>query len=932
MAGSAPLYFEAVQPQTYLARGGRYDALIAAGRVTVSQGGQPLVGLRFDRARLSIPDAESPFAGKTNYLAGADPRRWRTGVAHYGRVRMRDVYAGIDSVFYGRDDSLEYDFLVSPGADPRAIRLRFEHARGLKVDANGDLLIQTLAGELRHHRPEAYQEIAGVRTSINASYRLLTAHRVELDIGPYDRARPLVIDPVLSYFHTMGGSEGRRVALDREGNLYVAGNAYSGDLPVTPGAFGPSYSANLCARGLSPGVPCLDVFVAKWDPSGTKLLWATYLGGSGDDSLAGLAVDAEGNAYVTGFTSSPDFPVTAGAAQTRYAGTQGAVYLSTGDAFVAKLNPQGGALVYSTYLGGRDEDSASAIAIDADGNAYVAGTTSSPDFPTTPGAYRRALAFSTAIRQTDVFVAKLNPAGSGLVFSTYLGGNRNDSGTAITVDSGGNLAVAGNTMSPNFPTTDAASQRSLGGSFDAFVTRLDASGSAILASTYLGGRGTEQVRAMTPDGSGGLLIAGVTDSLDLPVSGDALKSSIGDTICSYQLFGQPVACTDVFVARFDADSVQLRYATYFGGSGADSVGDMAVDGSGDVYLAGATSSSDFPVTADAYQPCRRSTVQAAGDAFVAKLNLGGRIVYSSYLGGSGGAQGNGIALTEGADVLLTGSTAPVDFPPAPVRSLRLGGGSPTGAFLGMLNLASAGPFPRLACVASAGSLLGGPVAPGQVVVLEGSGIGPDSAVVFEAEPTGNVSPQLAGVRVLFDDIAAPLISVQANQVVAVVPYATLGKDMVNVRVEHYGVTTNSYPVAVTSTNPAVFSQDGTGRGQAAVVNEDGSVNSPGNPARKGSVVSIYATGLGPVAPQPEDGAINRDGYPQPEGRVLVTIGGYSAEVPFAGGAPGQIFGVFQVNARVPMQPAPGEALPVIVGVELPSMLAISPTQSTIAVK
>ncbi|MFN0166508.1 MAG: SBBP repeat-containing protein, partial [Bryobacteraceae bacterium] len=894
--------------------------------------GQPLVGLRLDRARPSRPEAELPLAGKTNYLVGADPGRWRTDVANYGRVRMREVYPGIDAVFYGRDDSLEYDLVVSPGAEPRAIRLRFERARALRIDSNGDLLIQNREGELRHRRPLAYQEIGGVRKAVEARYKLLPADGVEVALGPYDRRRQLVIDPVLTYFHTMGGSEGRRVALDREGNVYVAGNAYSGDLPVTPGAVGPTYSANLCARGLSPGAPCLDVFVAKWDPTGTRLLWATYLGGRGDDSLSGLAVDAEGNAYLTGFTSSPDLPVTPGAAQTRYAGTQGAVYLSTGDAFVAKLNPQGGALVYSTYLGGRDEDSASEIAIDAGGNAYVTGTTSSSDFPTTPGAWRRALASSTAIRQTDVFVTKLNPDGSGFLFSTYLGGSRNDAGMAITVDSGGQVAVAGNTMSPNFPTTDAASQKALRGSFDAFVARLDPSGSAILASTYLGGRGTEQVRAMAPDGTGGLLIAGVTDSLDLPVTGDALKSSIGDSICSYQLFGQPVACTDVFLARFDADSAQLRYATYFGGSGADSVGDIGVDSDGAIYLAGATSSSDFPVTVDAYQPCRRSTVQGSGDAFIAKLNLGGRIEYSTYLGGSGGAQGNGLALTEAGEVLLTGSTAPVDFPPDPVRSLRLGGGSPTGAFLGRLNLGSPAQFPRLACVANAGSLLGGPVAPGQVVILQGAGIGPDDAVRFEAGTSGYAAPQLAGVRVLFDDIAAPLVSVQSKQVIAVVPYATLGKDMVHVRVEYLGVTTNSYPVVVTSLSPAVFSSDGTGRGQAAVVNEDGSVNSPGNPARKGSVVAIYATGLGPVNSPPEDGAINRDGFPQPEGRVLVSIGGYSAEVPFAGGAPGQVFGVFQVNARVPMQPASGEALPVIVGVELPSLLAVSPTQSTIAVK
>ncbi len=755
-------------------------------------------------------------------------------------------------------------------------------------------------------------------------------------------------DPSLAYVNVLTGAAPAKTARDAAGNIYVSGNTVSTTFPATPGAFQTIYHGGFCARGLSPGGPCSDGFVAKWDPSGSRLLWATYLGGSGDDFVQGMAVSPSGDVYLTGWTNSSDFPVTSGAVQTRYRGADfsGSFYYVLGDAFVARLNSSGNALIYSTYLGGTGADIGTAVAVDSAGNAYVAGATFSADFPVTSGALQSTNhASSQAVKGSNAFIVKLNATGSALVYSTYLGGSDvaggipGDGASAIAVDASGIAYVTGSTHSTDFPTTPGAFQTSLRdaavsflGGGDAFLARMNASGSALLSSTYFGGKAGEQPSAIAVDSSGAIFIAGATDSPDLPTTANALKSAIGSGVCGGDGRGNPILCSDAFVARFDPSGSNLLYATYLGGTSVDAASAIAVDSEGYVYVGGTTYSADFPVTTEAFQPCARGGAYP-GNAFVAKFKPGSRLAYSTFLGGSGGASGSAMAIDSVGAVYVTGALYEVsaqipntnsylplnDFPPAPVPLTLFGATEPSGGFLTMIDPSRAAATSRITCIVSAASLLGGPISPGELIQIIGKGLGPNQAVGAQFTSYGTLSTTLAGVQVLMNGVAAPLISVQSERIEAIVPYSRIfGTYQSYAQVVNSGQATAVFPIVVLPATPAIFSQDGSGKGRAAVLNQDGSPNSPSNPAAKGSVVWIYCTGLGSVTMAPwqiQDGSINGPGPLGPAGQVHVSIGGYSADVVFAGAAPGQVFGVFQINARIPEQPASGPALPIIVIVD-----------------
>lgn len=747
-------------------------------------------------------------------------------------------------------------------------------------------------------------------------------------------------DPSLAYVNVLNGAAPAKTARDAAGNIYVSGNTISTTFPATPGAFQTTYHGGSCARGLTPGGPCSDGFVAKWDPSGSRLLWATYFGGSGDDFVQGMAVSPSGDVYLTGWTNSFDFPVTSGAVQTRYrgAGFSSSFYYVLGDAFVVKLNSSGNALIYSTYLGGTGADIGAAVVVDSAGNAYVTGATFSADFPVTSGALQSTNhASSQPITGSNAFIVKLNATGSAFAYSTYLGGSGvaggipGDGAGAIAVDASGIAYVTGYTHSTDFPTTPGAFQTSLRdtavsfiGGGDAFLARISASGSTLLSSTYFGGKAGEQPSAIALDSSGTIFIAGATDSPDLPKTANALKSGIGPGVCGGDGRGNPILCSDAFVARFDPSGSNLLYATYLGGTSADSASAIAVDSEGFVYVGGTTYSADFPVTTDAFQPCARGGGYP-GNAFVAKFKPGSPLAYSSFLGGSGGASGSAIAIDSAGGWYVTGALNPSsypglnDFPPAPVALTLFGATEASGGFVAMIDPSRTAATSRITCIVSAASLLGGPISPGELIRIIGKELGPNQAVGAQFTSYGALSTTLAGVQVLFNGIPAPLISVQSERIEAIVPYrGTFASYQSYVQVVNSGQTTAVFPIVVRPATPAIFSQDGSGKGQAAVLNEDGTPNSPSNPAAKGSVVAIYCTGLGTVTMGPsqiQDGSINDSSPLGPAGQVHVSIGGYSADVIFAGTAPGQVFGVFQINARVPEQPASGPALPIIVIVD-----------------
>ena len=579
--------------------------------------------------------------GKSNYFIGNDPSKWRTNVPNYAKVEYRDVYPGINLVHYGNGGQLEHDFVVSPGADPSAIRFAIEGADKLELDAQGDLVLHAAGTEARLRKPMVYQEVDGTRREIPAMYRWRPAGRplpvsssvlarhagvaaatgtpavpqIAFEIGPYDAARPLVIDPVLVYstYLNIPNSSGSAIAVDASGNAYVCGGwvvakikadgsalVYStviGGASCSGIAVDVSGSAYVTGYAGSTGFPTAsplqatngggyDAFVAKLNPAGSALVYSTYLGGSGDDYGYGIAVDSSGSAYVTGYTTSTNFPTAS-----PFQATHG-VSANNWDAFVTKLNAAGSALVYSTYLGGQCDDRALGIAVDTSGSAYVTGETGnclSNNFPT---AAPLQPAWGGGM---DAFVAKLNAAGSALVYSTYLGGSGYDQGIGIAVDSSGNAYVMGFTSSTNFPTASPL-QATYGGGYDAFVSKLNAAGSGLVYSTYVGGSREDWVQGIAVDSSGNAYVTGYTYSTNFPTASPLQATNGGGN--------------DAFVTKLDAAGSALVYSTYLGGSSYDYGLGIAVDSSGNAYVTGGTSSTNFPTV---------NPLQASGDSFVAKL-------------------------------------------------------------------------------------------------------------------------------------------------------------------------------------------------------------------------------------------------------------------------------------------------------------------------
>ena len=568
--------------------------------------------------------------GKVNYFMGNDPKKWRAHIPTYAKVKYENAYPGIDVVYTGTHGQLEYDFIVAPGADPKAIQLNFEGADRVEVAADGDLILHTAAGLIRQHRPLIFQDVDGARRQIEGGYVLNDKHQIGFRVGKYDPARPLVIDPVLVYSTYLGGSsfdEGFAIAIDGSGNAYVTGSTQSTNFPT----------ANPLQAKFGGGAYIFigDVFLAKVNAAGSALMYATYLGGSSADAGYGIAVDKAGNAYVTGETASSDFP-TKNPLQGTYAGGW--------DAFVAKVSPDGSGLVYSTFLGGSSGDAGNGIAVDGTGNAYVTGGTSGFGFPTTKDALQ-----PNSGGNSDAFVAKLNPTGSALVYSTYLGGSSDETGRGIAVDGAGSAYVTGETFSSNFP-TKIPLQSALGKNpftSDAFVAKISPEGSALVYSTYLGGSDPDVGHGIAVDGAGNACVTGKTNSFDFPTRNPLQP-----------LFGGNPFITDAFLAKINADGSALVYSTYLGGSLTDVGRGIAVDGDGNAYVTGGTDSPDFP-TKYPLQPY----FGGQNDAFVVKVNpTGSALVYSTNLGGKYDDVGRGIAVDASGNAFVTGGTASTDFP------------------------------------------------------------------------------------------------------------------------------------------------------------------------------------------------------------------------------------------------------------------------------
>jgi uncharacterized protein (TIGR03437 family) len=834
---------------------------------------------------------ERPLPGSVSYFLGNDPTKWRTDVPRYSDVRYSDVYAGIDLVFTNRAGQLEYDWIVSPGADASKIEIAFPSADSVRLDSNGGLVITTGASQIVQHRPVLYQSTGRVA----GGYRLHRGNRVTFDIAKYDRLKPLIIDPVLSYSTYLGGSgnDGAfAIAVDATGNAYVAGASWSPDMQPGSGLGAPS------AAGAPP-----NAFVAKLNPAGTELLYLAYLGGSDRDYSLGIAVDESGNAYVTGGTNSTDFPVTPGAFQRTYGGTGGSSlppsFAPAGDAFIAKLNVAGNRLIYSSYLGGHSGDQAYGIRVDSAGSAYVAGSTLAAGLPGVPETFPTTTgAFQTTRGGDDGFVAKVNADGTALLYSTFVGGTTEDYVLGLAVDGAGSAYITGITGSHDFPVTPGAAQTAYAGGPSAFVARLNPAGTALVYGTFLGGSGDNEAYGIEVDPAGNAYVTGATNSRDFPTTANAFVTSNR----------APGAQGDVFAVKLNPAGNTLLYSAVFGGNGSDFGSAIAVDAGGNAYIAGRTFPrnvvySSIPTTANAIQRC------GYNDAFITKLDpTGSKLLYSSHLGGSGLSAATAIAVGPDSSVWVAGSTTGADFPvtPGAVQTAYKGAGSspfdpdslmPYGgdAFVAKMDLT--GPTRlRVGCVVNGASFNGGAIAPGTIVSVLGGGMGPETGAGGTVTG-GKVETAIAGTRVLFDGVPAPLLYARTDQINAVAPYGISGTT--NVQVEYQGEKSNVVSVPVEDATPAIFTMNASGVSQGAVLNQDYSVNSPYNPADRGSVVSVYVTGLGRTTPDGVDGTVNDVPLEIPILNVRAYVQYVQTEVVWAGSAPLLVFGAFQVNVRVP---------------------------------
>ncbi|HMD85409.1 MAG TPA: SBBP repeat-containing protein [Terriglobia bacterium] len=611
------------------------------------------------------PTGLNLLPGKSNYFVGHDPAKWHAGVNNYAVVSYGDVYPGVELVFYGHQRRLEYDFKVAPGADLTQIAWELQGAShstpATSIDSHGNLLVHLGDGVLSIDKPVAYEFSAnqagptdGKRRFLDARYTPKANGRFGFTVADHDPNKMLVIDPVLQYSTYLGGSlndEGSSIAVDSSGNAYVTGQTLSTNFPLL------NAEQPLCPS-CTATTPAPSVFVTEIDPTGSALVYSTYLGGSATNQGNGIAVDSAGDAYVTGATNSIDFPTTPGAFQTTCTSCSLAQPLT--DAFVAKLSPTG-SLVYSTYLGGSKNNAGNAIAVDSGGNAYVTGTTSSSDFVT-----QNPLPAPNNVLQgtTNAFVTKFDPNGA-LLSSTYLGGSNQDTGYGIAVDSSG-IYVAGQTSSNNFPTLTPF-QGTYDGNGDGFVSKLTPDASGLIYSTYLGGTATDGVAAIAIDSSGHAFVTGGTSSTNFPISPGAFQAAYGG------------GTSDAFVAELNAAGTHLLYSTYLGGSGQDSSTGIAVDTSGNANVVGQTASGNFP-TSNPFQ----AAYAGNSDAFVTRFVPSGCApTFSTYLGGHSTDIGTGIAVDSSGNAYITGYTDSNDFP---VQSAFQGvTGGDNDAFLARLN-------------------------------------------------------------------------------------------------------------------------------------------------------------------------------------------------------------------------------------------------------
>lgn len=561
--------------------------------------------------------ASEPTEGKVNYLCGPDPKKWRSNITTYRSVVYHNAYPGIDLKFYGVGRQLEYDIILQPGADPNRVKFRLSGIKDLTISEEGDLLVQLPnGGFLIQKKPLLYQEIKGARVKREGKFKLAGGEDkgvYSFEVASYDRTAPLVIDPVVLLYSTyLGGSGydvGNAIAVDAAGNAYVTGTTFSPSFPTTSSAYQSSF------------VGTSDVFVTKIGPTG-NLVYSTLLAGGQSQEGYGIAVDGQGCAYVTGYTDSSDFP-TLNPWQPAMSGYS--------DGFVTKLSANGSSLSYSSFLGYAYDDAGYGIALDGNGNAYIAGET---------------------INQqsiSKILVAKITAAGT-LAYKFSFGGTNHDVANGIAVDNAGDVYITGFTQSTDFPVSSNSIQSYLGGASNAFLAKIAGATGNLIYGTYLGGVSSDQGNAIAVDNSGNAYITGTTRSYDFPLQNPLQSALQGDS--------------DAFVAKIDVTGNVLVYSTFLGQANEDEGYAIALDGSGCAYITGLTITPPFPPPPASVQEAYvNNTAVIPADVFVVKIkDQGSRIVFFFLLGGNDDDWGNGIAVDQAGNIYVTGETWSVNFP------------------------------------------------------------------------------------------------------------------------------------------------------------------------------------------------------------------------------------------------------------------------------
>ena len=672
--GKLPLTFEANQGQTapqvkFLSRGKGYSAFLTAGGMVLSLRPSQAVKaqpadnaaannksqksvnatLQFKllgAARNSAVIGEDPQPGRVNYFLGNDPAKWHRSVPSYGRVRYKNVYPGIDLVYYGNHQQLEYDFVLAPGADPGRIQFEIRGASQIELDGKGNLVLQTISGELRFQSPVVYQESNGSRVPVHGAYAMNDSAHVAFQVAHYDASKPLVIDPVLVYSTYLGGSgtdQPTGIAVDSTGSVYITGYTNSADFLLTTTGT-PSANAN-------------HVFVAKLDSTGSSLVYADYIGGNGNDYGIGLALDSANNVYVTGSTTSSNFPMV-----NPYQAVEPGPY----SGFLTKISADGSSLLYSTYLGGNGFDQPAGIAVDTLGEAYIAGNTTSQNFPVVNAYQTAALANQAGLYGNYGFVTKFSADGSSLIYSTYLAGNSNvvqDCGnpcwptpytaiSAVALDANDSAYVTGTTNTYNFPVTSGAYLTSNSTQQDAtigFVSKFASFGSLDYSTYFYGSSGNPiGIGAIAVDGSGSAYIAGT-------VSSDGTFPITSTGICDPGVYG--FGCSYAFVTKFDPTASTLLYSTFLGPNNYASPQSIALDPNNNAYVLANTLSAAFG-TNNGIEGYTNGI-----DMLLVEIDASATTeLFATYLGASGNDFASGVALDGNGSIYVAGSTDSADFP------------------------------------------------------------------------------------------------------------------------------------------------------------------------------------------------------------------------------------------------------------------------------